>query len=165
MYDKPKRYDGKLDPYPHSELGVEVSLKKKTLGSLFDNTPLQGSFLSAGGWGGALRAFLVPGFSSCSYLMRFFFNSYFYFPIHQRGRAKDPVGYLQGTEQRARERQVAYETVKLLRQRVIECYRREGVNHYENCKEVATDYYNTITKKDMGQLHPNWEKPEMKDGW
>ena len=25
MYDKMKRYDGKLKPYPHNELGVEVS--------------------------------------------------------------------------------------------------------------------------------------------
>ena len=36
----------------------------------------------------------------------------------QRGRAKDPVAYLHDVEQRARERQVAYETVRILRQRV-----------------------------------------------
>ena len=41
--------------------------------------------------------------------------SYFY---KQRGRAKDPVAYLHDVEQRARERQVAYETVRILRQRV-----------------------------------------------
>lgn len=68
-------------------------------------------------------------------------------------------------EQRARERQVAYETVRLLREDVIECYRREGVNHYENCHEVASKLYNVITKKDLGQLHPKWSKPEMHDGW
>jgi hypothetical protein len=85
--------------------------------------------------------------------------------ISQRGRAKDPVGYLHDVEQRARERQVAYETVKLLRQRVIHCYRKEGVNHYENCRKEAADYYNTIIKKDMGQLQPEWSNPEMKDGW
>ena len=83
----------------------------------------------------------------------------------QRGRAKDPVAYLRDNEQRARERQVAYETVKLLRKRVIECYRKEGVNHYENCRKVAQDYFETIEKKDMGQLQPNWAKPEMNDGW
>jgi hypothetical protein len=38
--------------------------------------------------------------------------------LQQRGRAKDPVAYLHDVEQRARERQVAYETVRLLRQRV-----------------------------------------------
>jgi hypothetical protein len=83
----------------------------------------------------------------------------------QRGRAQDPVAYLHDVEQRARERQVAYETVKLLRQKVIHCYRTEGVNHYENCRDVAQAYYDVIIQKDMGQLQPNWAKPEMKDGW
>ncbi|GAX10905.1 hypothetical protein FisN_4Lh144 [Fistulifera solaris] len=73
----------------------------------------------------------------------------------ERGRAKDPVAFLQSVEQRARERQVAYETVKLLRQRVIHCYRKEGVNHYEKCKKEAQDLYNVISQKDLGQLQPN----------
>lgn len=87
------------------------------------------------------------------------------FFIFQYGRAPDPVGYLRDVEQRARERQVAYETVKLLRKRVIECYRKEGVNHYENCRDVAQDLYNVIKQKDMGQVQPPWKKPEMNDGW
>ena len=86
-------------------------------------------------------------------------------PIPQRGRAEDPVGYLNATEQRARERQVAYETVRLLRQKVISCYRAKGVNHYEDCREEAQAYYNVVTKKDMGQVHPEWANPDMKDGW
>eukprot|EP00339_Tiarina_fusa_P004476 CAMPEP_0117036714 /NCGR_PEP_ID=MMETSP0472-20121206/25980_1 /TAXON_ID=693140 ORGANISM="Tiarina fusus, Strain LIS" /NCGR_SAMPLE_ID=MMETSP0472 /ASSEMBLY_ACC=CAM_ASM_000603 /LENGTH=112 /DNA_ID=CAMNT_0004746531 /DNA_START=113 /DNA_END=448 /DNA_ORIENTATION=+ len=81
------------------------------------------------------------------------------------GRAKDPVKYLLATEQRARERQVAYETVRLLREDVIECYRREGVNHYENCKDVSQKFYDIVQKKDMGQLHPNWKNPAKHDGW
>ena len=83
----------------------------------------------------------------------------------QRGRAKDPVKFLQSIEQRARERQVAYETVKILRTRVIECYRREGVNHYENCKQPVEEYYNVIVKKDLGQLQPKWANPEKNDVW
>lgn len=75
------------------------------------------------------------------------------------------MAYLQATEQRARERQVAYETVKLLRQRVINCYREKGVDHYEECRTVAQQYYDTIIDKDMGQVQPEWSKPEMKDGW
>jgi hypothetical protein len=86
--------------------------------------------------------------------------------VHQqRGRAKDPVKFLQSIEQRARERQVAYETVKILRTRVIECYRREGVNHHENCKAPVKDYYNVIIRKDLGQLQPDWADPEKKEGW
>jgi hypothetical protein len=69
------------------------------------------------------------------------------------------------TEQRARERQVAYETVRLLREEVQECCRREGVNQFDNCKEVTQKMYDVIIQKDMGQLHPNWSNPAMKDGW
>jgi hypothetical protein len=87
-----------------------------------------------------------------------------YFPT-QIGRAKDPVKYYLATEQRARERQVAYETIRLLREDVIECYRREGVNHYENCKDVAQKFYDLSQKKDMGQLHPQWKNPAKHDGW
>jgi NADH-ubiquinone oxidoreductase subunit 10 len=83
----------------------------------------------------------------------------------QLGRARDPVKYYLASEQRARERQVAYETVRLLREDVIECYRREGVNHYENCKDVNQKYYDLITKKDLGQLQPKWEDPAKSDGW
>jgi NADH-ubiquinone oxidoreductase subunit 10 len=81
------------------------------------------------------------------------------------GRAVDPVGYLQDVEQRSRERAIAIETVRLLRQRVIACYRKEGVNHYENCRKEASDYYEVITKRDLGQVQPSWANPEMKDGW
>jgi hypothetical protein len=72
---------------------------------------------------------------------------------------------LHDVEQRARERQVAIETVKILRRRLVECVRKEGVNLHENCQEQAQAYYNQITKKDYGQLHPKWENPEMRDGW
>merc|ERR1719384_1175141 len=74
----------------------------------------------------------------------------------ERGRAADPVKFIQAAEQRARERQIAIETVRLLRQDVIDCYRREGVNHFENCKEVNETYYKVIIQKDNGQVHPTW---------
>lgn len=64
--------------------------------------------------------------------------------------------FLQSIEQRARERQVAYETVRLLRQDVIACYRKEGVNHYENCKEVVERYSRVVLKRDVGQVGPKW---------
>ena len=83
----------------------------------------------------------------------------------QRGRAQDPVGFLLSAEQRARERQVAYETVRLLRKDVIDCYRREGVNHYDNCKEVTEKYYKVVVKNDVGQLHPDWADKEKHEGF
>lgn len=82
-----------------------------------------------------------------------------------QGRAADPVGYLQSVEQRARERQIAYETVKLLRRDVIACYRKEGVNHYENCRKEYQALYDVISKKDLGQVHPKWSDEKMNDGW
>lgn len=83
----------------------------------------------------------------------------------ERGRAQDPVGFLLSAEQRARERQVAYETVRLLRTDVIECYRREGVNHYDNCKEVNEKYYKVVVKNDVGQLHPDWSNKDKHEGF
>jgi hypothetical protein len=41
---------------------------------------------------------------------------------------------------------------------VIQCYRKEGVNHYENCRDINQEYYDIITKKDFGQLLPDWAK-------
>ena len=77
----------------------------------------------------------------------------------------DPVKYLLAVEQRARERQVAYETVRLLRQDVIHCARKEGVNKHEHCREKVQALYDVISKPDYGQVHPEWSKPEMKEGW
>ena len=82
-----------------------------------------------------------------------------------KGRATDPVKYYLSTEQRARERQVAYETVRLLREDVIECYRKSGVNHYTECKVINQKYYDIISKKDLGQLHPKWKDSSKNDGW
>lgn len=60
---------------------------------------------------------------------------------------------------------MAYETVRLLREDVIECYRKEGVNHYVACKDVNQKFYDLIQQKDMGQLHPQWANPAKHDGW
>ena len=71
------------------------------------------------------------------------------------------MAYLQSIEQRARERQVAIETVRLLRQDVIQCYRKEGVNHYENCKAPVERYARVVLKHDVGQVKPDSD-PEKK---
>ena len=48
---------------------------------------------------------------------------------------------------------------------MIHCYRTEGVNHYENCRDVAEEFYAVASKKDMGQLQPKWSDPKKNDGW
>jgi hypothetical protein len=128
MYDDPKVFEGKLNAYQHEDRGVEVR---------------------------CFSAFCFCTWQCRSIATRISYRLILIFCLSQRGRAKDPVAFLQSVEQRARERQVAYETVKLLRQRVIHCYRKEGVNHYEKCKKEAQDLYNVISQKDLGQLQPN----------
>ena len=39
---------------------------------------------------------------------------------------------------------VTVQTVGLLRERMSQCYRREGVNHLENCKEQVQAYWDAI---------------------
>jgi hypothetical protein len=44
-------------------------------------------------------------------------------------------------------------TIKLLRERMTQCYRVEGVNHKEKCKEFAESYMQAIgTLKQGGVL-------------
>ena len=40
-----------------------------------------------------------------------------------------------------REYWVHVEYMKLLKDEVRNCYRREGVNHYENCRDLVQEYY------------------------
>ena len=60
---------------------------------------------------------------------------------------------------------MAYETVKLLRKDVIECYRKAGVNHYDECKEQTEKYYKVVVKRDVGQVHPDWANKDKHEGW
>ena len=39
---------------------------------------------------------------------------------------------------------ISIETVKVLRERMSDCYRREGVNHLENCKSFVAEYTKAI---------------------
>eukprot|EP00227_Mantoniella_beaufortii_P009344 CAMPEP_0197592000 /NCGR_PEP_ID=MMETSP1326-20131121/14357_1 /TAXON_ID=1155430 /ORGANISM="Genus nov. species nov., Strain RCC2288" /LENGTH=112 /DNA_ID=CAMNT_0043157611 /DNA_START=142 /DNA_END=480 /DNA_ORIENTATION=+ len=43
-----------------------------------------------------------------------------------------------------RETFIKVETAKLYRERVQECYKLEGVNHYQNCKEHVKNYMESI---------------------
>lgn len=138
MYDAPKTSEVSLPAYPHSERGSEVSSFARNKNQPSSNIPC--STLNA---------------------KKRFTHSF----IIQRGRAQDPVAFLLSAEQRARERQVAYETVRLLRKDVIDCYRKEGVNHYDNCKEVTETYYKVVVKNDVGQVQPDWADKAKHDGF
>lgn len=55
-------------------------------------------------------------------------------------------------DQRVRERMIAVEHTKILREKVAACYRREGVNHYQNCKEIVDQYIERIRAPEFGSL-------------
>ena len=67
---------------------------------------------------------------------------------------KDPVGRAEARNQRVRERQTAIAHTKLIQEKLRECYIREGVNHIQNCKELATQYLERIRAPEFGaHLH------------
>ncbi|GMH82278.1 hypothetical protein TrVE_jg4834 [Triparma verrucosa] len=75
------------------------------------------------------------------------------------GRAVDAVGFHNAGEQRSREMQVEIETIKLLRQDVVSCYRREGVNHYANCRKEVDKYVTAISDPDL--LNPKQRQAKL----
>eukprot|EP00898_Chlorokybus_atmophyticus_P004299 jgi/Chlat1/4870/Chrsp31S04879 len=56
----------------------------------------------------------------------------------------DPVALLEHRERQAREGWVQVEAAKLVRQQLRECYWRAGVNHHEECSEIAKKYLATV---------------------
>ena len=75
-----------------------------------------------------------------------------------QGRIANPVDYLNAREQRAREMQIEIESIKILRRELITCHRKEGVNHYMNCREQVKAYMEAISDPQM--LAPRVVKKE-----
>ena len=63
----------------------------------------------------------------------------------------DPASRFALLAENTREKFVAVEEVKMLRDDVAACYRRAGVNHQQECKELVEKY----RKRIHGQF-PNW---------
>lgn len=57
---------------------------------------------------------------------------------------------LDAHEQYNRERMIALEETKILREKLRWCYRREGVNHLENCKDEVQAYLKRISVPEYG---------------
>ncbi|KAL2635439.1 hypothetical protein R1flu_006918 [Riccia fluitans] len=70
----------------------------------------------------------------------------------------DPVAMLEQREYIVREKLIAIEMAKVLRERVQQCYRREGVNHYQNCRPHVKNYLKSISNVGWGKdAKPNYE--------
>ena len=66
---------------------------------------------------------------------------------------KDPVAFVQQREHDTRERMIDIEKAKLIRERLRECYRNEGVNHFENCKDLVEKYTEAFEGKSFARIN------------
>ena len=65
---------------------------------------------------------------------------------------KDPVAFKAARDRWNLERLIELEIVKIYRDRVTECHRREEVNARQNCRKVVSDYmkaFNEYKRKGM----------------
>lgn len=76
------------------------------------------------------------------------------YPHVDKDDRSDPAAWANSREQVMREQMIAKERVKLLKEKIIACYRKEGVNHYVNCKEFTTKYIDLIQDRTYGMLKP-----------
>lgn len=56
----------------------------------------------------------------------------------------DPVALMRKRDAVAREKVIAVEKAKLLKEKLRQCYIKEGVNHFQNCKQWADLYLESI---------------------
>eukprot|EP00695_Tsukubamonas_globosa_P000129 TRINITY_DN109_c0_g1_i1.p2 TRINITY_DN109_c0_g1~~TRINITY_DN109_c0_g1_i1.p2 ORF type:complete len:116 (+),score=35.92 TRINITY_DN109_c0_g1_i1:53-349(+) len=64
-------------------------------------------------------------------------------PVPQKNCWKEECSIVEQYEFKeyvVREYAVAIESMKILRSKLRECYRQEGVNHLKNCRELAEKY-------------------------
>ena len=61
-------------------------------------------------------------------------------PTFEEIDRRDPVAFTAAREKWVLDRLVELETVKILRENMQQCYRREEVNSRQNCKKEVLDY-------------------------
>ncbi|KAK9811632.1 hypothetical protein WJX72_007305 [[Myrmecia] bisecta] len=65
----------------------------------------------------------------------------------------DPLALLEYREYTAWDKMVKVEKAKIIRDNLRQCYLKEGVNHYQNCRELALKYIESI--KNVGIFRSN----------
>ncbi|CAK0771986.1 hypothetical protein CVIRNUC_003917 [Coccomyxa viridis] len=65
----------------------------------------------------------------------------------------DPAALIEQRIKKTHEKMVQIEKAKVLREKLGECYRTEGVNSLQTCKELALDYLQSIQGIGFGQLN------------
>jgi NADH dehydrogenase (ubiquinone) 1 beta subcomplex subunit 10 len=65
-------------------------------------------------------------------------------PTYDEIDKRDAVAVALAREQWVRDRAIELEKVKILRQRVSDCSRKEGVNHMQNCRKEVKEYMTAL---------------------
>ncbi|RDD38869.1 NADH dehydrogenase [ubiquinone] 1 beta subcomplex subunit 10 [Trichoplax sp. H2] len=71
----------------------------------------------------------------------------------------DPVAWYRARNQYVRDRWIDREEIRVLRERVSECTRRQGVNAKKNCRQEMVDYMEALTaykEKQFSPRNPRW---------
>jgi hypothetical protein len=70
-----------------------------------------------------------------------------------------PYAFNVRNEQLVREYQIAIEGMQLVRERLAHCVRTEGVNQFENCKELREKYAALCSDRFRGMVFPSDAQP------
>lgn len=70
-----------------------------------------------------------------------------------------PVEFHIRREMLAREYQIGIERHKLAKERLAHCFRTEGVNQFQNCKELREKYLDLTTDRYHGMIFPPGTDP------
>ncbi|PON43363.1 NADH dehydrogenase [ubiquinone] 1 beta subcomplex subunit 10-A [Parasponia andersonii] len=76
---------------------------------------------------------------------------------------KDPVAMLEMREHIVREKWIAIEKAKILREKLKWCYRIEGVNHLQKCRHLVQQYLDSTRGIGWGKdgRHPSLHGPKV----
>ncbi|KAI9221302.1 hypothetical protein BC828DRAFT_381369 [Blastocladiella britannica] len=58
----------------------------------------------------------------------------------------DPVAVLEARDQHLRAEWVEVLKTRIIREKLVRCYKREGVNHVDNCKHLVTAYVDRVKR-------------------
>ena len=73
--------------------------------------------------------------------------------------SSSPYEYYVKLEQDTREYKIAIESKAIIREQLSECFRREGVNHQEKCKELSKKYFALCGDRFNGMKFRDGEEP------
>uniref|UniRef100_A0A7S0ZL42 Uncharacterized protein n=1 Tax=Timspurckia oligopyrenoides TaxID=708627 RepID=A0A7S0ZL42_9RHOD len=73
-------------------------------------------------------------------------------PDLYKGDTDDLWALIQARDQRIREKHVMAAEIRMLSQRISRCYMYAGVNHYEDCAHLTTEYMRLLKEWDKTNL-------------